>query len=89
MREINVSQDAKIIDVEILELAIDFEVLDLTEIEATDKYYIFEFGGQSSVNFHSDFALLALKFDCVLVCWNELLDDAWFVDFNKEITEIQ
>lgn len=82
-RKINVEEDANITNVEISELAIDFEVLHLTEIEVTDKHFIFEFGGLASFKFHSDFALFVLKFDCVLVCWNELLNDSWFVDFNK------
>lgn len=80
-KDINVETDADKIDVGILELAIDFEVLDLNKIEVTDKHYIFEFGGLSSAKFNNEFAMFIIKFDRVIVCWNELICDAWFVKF--------
>jgi hypothetical protein len=81
---IHVEEDASKVCVDILNLAIDFEVLDLKKIDITETNYSYEFGGNCSSEFNSDFGVFILRFDSVLVCWNDLLEDAWFVGFNKK-----
>ncbi len=80
---IQVEKDAQKVNIDIINLATDFEVLDMKMIEKNGISYVYEFGGNCSNELGSDFGVFILKFDMVLICWNELINDAWFVGFNK------
>ena len=67
----------KIIDeVELNKIAKDMEVLDVQE-ELSKNIFQFTFSG---IDEYRNFNVFKLKFEKLIVCWNEFTDDAWFAN---------
>jgi hypothetical protein len=80
-KRIIVEEDARKTDVAILDLTSGFEVLEVKRLEENNDFSVCKFFGECSNTLNSDFGEFTLKFKNVLICWDELNEDAWFVDF--------
>lgn len=77
--------DATVTQVEILKLANGFEVLQVKKLEENEGYNTYQFFGVCSKKFGNDFGEFEIKSQRVLIGWDELGDDAWFVGFNDKV----
>lgn len=71
-----VTQEKNIRTAQLVKIAKDMEVLDVKE-EIIEKKYRLTFSG---IDEHRNFDVFSLKFKKMVICWNEFMDDAWFVN---------
>lgn len=77
-KHIKVEEDAEILDIDILELAQEFEVLKV-DVKSKISPFVYEFHGTASLKYRAEFGSFIIECHSVKICWNELLEDAWFV----------
>ncbi|GAE88853.1 hypothetical protein [Acetivibrio straminisolvens] len=75
-----VEQDSVKRPVDIIDLAMEFLVLQSKWKSQNEQYFLYEFHGTTSDKYRNDFGMFTLKFSNAKVCWNELLNDSWFVN---------
>lgn len=73
-------QDAFKMPLNIKDLAKEFVVLQIEKKSEEEHYFTYEFSGIASHKYRSDFGMFILKFRSAKVCWDELVDDSWFVN---------
>ena len=83
-KHIIVEQDAVKRSLDIKDLAIGFEVLQAEQKPEQEHYFVYEVHGISPHKYRSDFGMFTLKFSNVKVCWNEFVNDSWFVNWKTD-----
>jgi hypothetical protein len=83
-KHIVVERDAFKRSIDIMDLSIGFTVLLVENKSNQEHCFVYEFHGTAPHKYRNEFSKFTLRFSKVKVCWNELVDDSWFVKRKSE-----
>ncbi|MET3210668.1 UNVERIFIED_CONTAM: hypothetical protein ABIC26_003629 [Paenibacillus sp. PvR008] len=79
-RKIIAEEDAQEFKIPISELLVNFEVLKSEELQVSEEFFIQRFDGIASQRYNSDFGYCVIKYQTIVIEWDEFIDKAWFED---------
>lgn len=77
----NKPQNSDIIEMNLEDFIIDFEVLEVKRRNNDNNKLIYTVFGQCAFELNNDFGEFTLTFESVTVKWEKLKEDSWFVNF--------